>query len=601
MAGTNLDISISANTDKARADLELLKGKLSLVNKEIRDLRTAGAKAGDTLPSAALQAASARANALSASITTLNRSLTQTGATMDWVATKPMRKLLTQFGSMEKTVKNLGVVLGGTLGGFAAGFVAGAAISAIQQFIDAISDAHKRLLALRDEAEKTGQAPAFIEAARRIAERAGRPQEDADKVLTGVAEAFRKVRTEAGAAIGPINTLKGNTDDAAVAAKNMAKEVATGVNAMHGARTATFDVAQAYDLVGVKLSKYKDNQEGEKQATIDTIKGFVNLARQGRLTASQLDAISKELFKGTPADAMLKMAPQYINQLNNEIAKLQQKLPVSISSAEELEALRGQQRQSVRDMFGRLNEINTEVELVTTKWTNAFIEKTLPKWGRDIKEWGANFWPQLTADWDASWATMNENWLRNTGETLDQMLARWGRYFQSLLEMAQRAYAAISAADKSVGGGRFGDPSIPAMPLGNSDDMGLFAAGGRVRGPGTGTSDSILARLSNGEFVMRAAAVNHWGPRFMAALNNLRNPFGNYATGGLVHRLPAFAAGGLVTTAGGTPVHLHLDGQAFPLRADNDVADSLLKTARAKQLLSAGRKPSWAGGRRYGG
>ncbi|MDX3353890.1 hypothetical protein PV703_11330 [Streptomyces sp. ME01-24h] len=38
-----------------------------------------------------------------------------------------------------------------------------------------------------------------------------------------------------------------------------------------------------------------------------------------------------------------------------------------------------------------------------------------------------------------------------------------------------------------------------------------FPAGGPVRGPGTGTSDSILARVSNGEYVIPAARVQQYG------------------------------------------------------------------------------------------
>lgn len=47
------------------------------------------------------------------------------------------------------------------------------------------------------------------------------------------------------------------------------------------------------------------------------------------------------------------------------------------------------------------------------------------------------------------------------------------------------------------------------------------AAGGLITGPGTGISDSILARLSNGEFVMKAAAVDHWGLGTLSAMNNM--------------------------------------------------------------------------------
>lgn len=74
-------------------------------------------------------------------------------------------------------------------------------------------------------------------------------------------------------------------------------------------------------------------------------------------------------------------------------------------------------------------------------------------------------------------------------------------------------------------------PVSVAKPKADVETPG-FASGGLIRGPGTGTSDSILARLSNGEFVMRAAAVKHYGPRLLELMNGLK--------------LPKFAAGGLV-------------------------------------------------------
>lgn len=47
-----------------------------------------------------------------------------------------------------------------------------------------------------------------------------------------------------------------------------------------------------------------------------------------------------------------------------------------------------------------------------------------------------------------------------------------------------------------------------------------FAKGGKVKGPGTGTSDSIPAMLSNGEFVMTANATRMFEPVLMA-MNNI--------------------------------------------------------------------------------
>lgn len=67
-----------------------------------------------------------------------------------------------------------------------------------------------------------------------------------------------------------------------------------------------------------------------------------------------------------------------------------------------------------------------------------------------------------------------------------------------------------------------------------------FATGGLVSGPGSATSDSIPARLSAGEYVVRAAAVRQVGVAFLDSLNGLS--VGPRFKGGEL----AFAAGGLV-------------------------------------------------------
>jgi hypothetical protein len=46
-----------------------------------------------------------------------------------------------------------------------------------------------------------------------------------------------------------------------------------------------------------------------------------------------------------------------------------------------------------------------------------------------------------------------------------------------------------------------------------------YGSGGPVDGPGTGTSDSIPAYLSNGEYVVKASAVKQYGTQFFDALN----------------------------------------------------------------------------------
>ncbi len=82
------------------------------------------------------------------------------------------------------------------------------------------------------------------------------------------------------------------------------------------------------------------------------------------------------------------------------------------------------------------------------------------------------------------------------------------------------------------------DVSIPVRVVTASagpDELPAFASGGRVRGAGTGTSDSILARLSNGEYVMRAAAVRQYGTNLLDNMNGLKLP--KFADGGAVGRV----------------------------------------------------------------
>jgi TP901 family phage tail tape measure protein len=58
------------------------------------------------------------------------------------------------------------------------------------------------------------------------------------------------------------------------------------------------------------------------------------------------------------------------------------------------------------------------------------------------------------------------------------------------------------------------------------------ATGGFITGPGSGTSDSIPARLSNGEYVIRAASVKKYGKTTLDGINS--------------GSIPAFAKGGIV-------------------------------------------------------
>jgi len=105
-----------------------------------------------------------------------------------------------------------------------------------------------------------------------------------------------------------------------------------------------------------------------------------------------------------------------------------------------------------------------------------------------------------------------------------------------------------------------------------------FATGGYISGPGTGTSDSIPAYLSNGEYVVRAAAVKKLGKGYLDWINR-----------GL--HVPRFADGGLVGAVSSMQpqqgrdlgrVDLNVGGESFSFLAERDQFDRVLSRTRAK-------------------
>ncbi|CAJ5773289.1 tail length tape measure protein gp13 [Burkholderia pseudomallei] len=119
---------------------------------------------------------------------------------------------------------------------------------------------------------------------------------------------------------------------------------------------------------------------------------------------------------------------------------------------------------------------------------------------------------------------------------IDSMIADLAR-FSARAAMSQ-VFGAIGSA-LGFGGvsdavGALGGAASAAV---GSNAYGFhLATGGAVWGPGTSTSDSIPAQLSNGEFVVRAAVVSQPGVRVhLERLNAAgRSGFARFAAGGLV-------------------------------------------------------------------
>lgn len=107
------------------------------------------------------------------------------------------------------------------------------------------------------------------------------------------------------------------------------------------------------------------------------------------------------------------------------------------------------------------------------------------------------------------------------------------------------------------------------------------ATGGYIAGPGTGTSDSIPAFLSNGEYVLTADAVQNVGLPLLDAVNSGR--VGHFATGGLVRANGSGSKGTAVPVGNSVTLNVSaLDAASFMEFLQKGGMDSI------KQLLFDG-------------
>jgi hypothetical protein len=239
-------------------------------------------------------------------------------------------------------------------------------------------------------------------------------------------------------------------------------------------------------------------------------------------------------------------------------------------------------------------------------------------------------WAAIVAGASALWTSITTTWQAGVdaiGALWETLKSAAQTAWQAVLDGVTNAWAGIAAlwsagVDRVIGFlARLRDFALSVwkaiadaarQAFGAQQDAASagagFASGGPVLGAGSATSDSIPAWLSNGEFVIRAAAVRKYGLSLFDALNRMRldpDAVARFAQGGLVRSLQVlmpqpmrFAEGGLV--AGGTetlrPINLTIGAEHFAgLLAPDDVAQKLIRVAVSKQIRSAGRKPRYYG------
>jgi hypothetical protein len=187
----------------------------------------------------------------------------------------------------------------------------------------------------------------------------------------------------------------------------------------------------------------------------------------------------------------------------------------------------------------------------------------------------ANLQPQLV-DFGTQFKTLFQD---RIGNALGDVLTRTKSFkdaFKSLLVgiaqdiIRSNINKALAGLFSAGFGGATGN--LPGVVAGGP----AFAEGGSVRGPGTSTSDSIPARLSDGEFVVKASSVQKYGVDFMNAINQGIAPAVRaFKNGGAVTRSPSvpqgFATGGMVSPASSSDVNIQvINNSSQPVTAKQE-------------------------------
>ncbi|TGQ95421.1 phage tail tape measure protein [Mesorhizobium sp. M8A.F.Ca.ET.208.01.1.1] len=237
----------------------------------------------------------------------------------------------------------------------------------------------------------------------------------------------------------------------------------------------------------------------------------------------------------------------------------------------------------VNSVFSSVSEIVLAILSGMASRAAPLVASLLPAW--------ENLKVRIGAIWDVI-ASYAGSAISRIGSFIDSLITRISNAISRLKQLA--GLGGDSSSSSSGGSG--------------------FASGGHVTGKGGPRSDSILAWLSNGEFVIQAAAVKKLGVGFLSAINqgvvpSLKSLRG-FKIGGFVNSInrsmaiPRFAGGGHALAdlapsgmaSMGSFGTLKLDfgltpDAVFDMITDNFTATRLQQFAQKQATASAGRRP----------
>ncbi|GAW54749.1 phage tail tape measure protein [Nocardioides sp. PD653] len=350
-----------------------------------------------------------------------------------------------------------------------------------------------------------------------------------------------------------------------------------------GLRQATADI-QALDeaLANLVVQGSPDDAAAALEAvttaqglSADQTKALLGLlpnyqeALDGQANAATLSAEAAKEAAGATDD--LKVAQQKAQAAAKDLRdELRKQREAARGTAEGFVTLGDSLNDSKTSLSGWLRDLEKQADALRDFRLNAIkaahegLDRGLIKSLQEAGPEGALRMKQLANATDAELRRANKAWRDGQAEikryvdfkvppkkiTVDDSQAR--RAITSIGDMLSRL------------DGKVARTYIDTIQRGYTEKLGNIAAqrasGGPIYGPGTKTSDSVPVMASRGEFMMSAAAVDHYGLDTMFAMNARRLASGGPTTG------PQYAQVG----AGGTPAFAAMSAAAMAADAASE-------------------------------
>lgn len=273
---------------------------------------------------------------------------------------------------------------------------------------------------------------------------------------------------------------------------------------------------------------------------------------QNQATANQVDKLILKLEAEQSDPALFALLAQ-VQRINEDLEQDENRLKLNLDGEglqQQLTAARVGARNEIDNLVAQASAANPQLDVSEF---NQQADQLIQGYSRIAEAREATIGEQVSQQLNRNLlGTLNSitEGTKTVGEAFED-LARG--IIKSLTQQAlTRSIASIvgalgGAASGGTGGGIFGARTGGLASL-NGFSIPAFASGGaiqgfpngRLNGPGTGTSDSILARVSNGEFVTNRQTTDFFGADFFSRLQDFArrgvNPFedASFATGGLV-------------------------------------------------------------------